>query len=230
MLKLLCVVATAWLGLVGQARAESAQTAATVLEEVQRFYAGTKQLTAKFGQKVTNKAFGKPGESGGNVYLTKPGKMRWDYSDKKGKGVRKSFISNGKYVYVVEHDNKQVTKKKIEEDLMPVAVTFLTGKGDLSSEFNTELEASSTKDDIVLKLTPKTPSAQYKTLHLTVAKDNYRVKKSVVTDSADNTTELNFYQPDFEKAVDKKWFEFNPKTAPSYRMIDADRPPAKPTK
>src|SRR5207248_7761034 len=96
--------------------------------------------------------------------------------------VKKSFISNGTYLYVVEHDNKQVVKKNLANDLMPVAVTFLYGKGNLKAEFNAALETGGkygTKDDFVLKMTPKKPSAQYKALYLVVAKDNYRVKQSV---------------------------------------------------
>ena len=47
----------------------------------------------------------------------KPGKMRWDYLEKKKDKVevKKSFISNGTYLYVVEHDNKQVVKKNLAE-------------------------------------------------------------------------------------------------------------------
>jgi outer membrane lipoprotein carrier protein len=247
MIHLLGIVTGAWLGfasplqtapVVGQAAgsavgAAATPSAATVLREVQKFYAGTKQLSAKFSQRVINKAFGKPSDSSGNVYLAKPGKMRWDYSDKKRKVAKKSFISNGTYLYVVENDKQQVLKKSLKNDLMPVAVTFLTGKGDLASEFNAEIESSSpfgTKDDVVLKLTPKTPSAQYKSLHLVVAKDNYRVKKSVITDASDNTNEISFFSPDFDKPVKAKWFEFDLRRVKNYRMIDADQPSPPPTK
>ncbi len=65
--------------------------------------------------------------------IAKPGKMRWDYREKRKDAVvvKKSFISNGQTLYDVEHDNKQVIKKNLSQDLMPVAVSFLYGKGDL---------------------------------------------------------------------------------------------------
>src|SRR4051812_21513282 len=111
-------------------------TATEVVDRVQQFYAGIKQVTAQFRQSVTNNTFGSTKTSDGSVLIMKPGKMRWDYLEKKKDPkdpskeiveVKKSFISNGSYLYVVEHDNKQVMKKTLQQDLMPVAVSFLYG-------------------------------------------------------------------------------------------------------
>jgi outer membrane lipoprotein carrier protein len=209
------------------APAAAAPNATNVVNEVQKFYAGINQVTAQFRQSVTNNTFGSTKTSDGTVWLKKPGKMRWDYVEKKKDKVqvKKSFISNGQYLYVVEHDNKQVVKKNLANDLMPVAVTFLYGKGNLSSEFNAALETGGkygTKDDLVLKMTPKKPSAQYKALYLVVAKDNYRVKQSVIVDSSDNVNQFQFFGPDFEKSIKDAWFEFNENSVKNYRIIDAD--------
>ena len=205
-----------------------APSAATVVDNVQKFYAGIKQVTAQFRQSVTNSTFGSTKTSDGTVWLMKPGKMRWDYVDKKqGKAqVKKSFISNGTYLYVVEHDNKQVVKKNLQNDLMPVAVSFLYGKGDLKAEFSAEIDKSGkygAKDDIVLKMTPKKPSAQYKNLYLVVAKDNYRVKQSVIIDSSNNVNQFMFFAPDFDKAQKETIYEFDERSVKNYRIIDADQ-------
>ncbi len=210
--------------------AKPAATAGATVAEVQKFYAGIKQVTAKFRQTVTNSTFGTNKTSDGLVLLSKPGKMRWDYYEKKqGKvEVKKSFISNGSYLYVVEHDNKQVMKKNLQNDLMPVAVTFLYGKGDLQAEFNSEIDKSGkygAKDDIVLKMTPKKPSAQYKNLFLVVAKDNYRVKQSVIIDASNNVNQFMFFEPDFEKGIAAAKFEFDERSVKNYRVVDADAPP-----
>jgi outer membrane lipoprotein carrier protein len=205
--------------------------AGTVVGEVQKFYAGIKQVSASFRQSVTNNTFGSTKTSDGAVYLMKPGKMRWDYYDKKKDVVKtkKSFISNGSYLYVVEHDNKQVMKKNLENDLMPVAVTFLYGKGNLQAEFNAEIDSSGkygAKEDIVLKMTPKQPSAQYKNLFLVVAPDNFRVKQSVIIDSSNNVNQFMFFKPDFEKPIKPTIFEFDERSVKNYRIVDADQGPA----
>lgn len=203
-----------------------------VVDSVQKFYANIKQVTAQFRQSVTNETFGSTKTSDGTVWIMKPGKMRWDYLEKKKTKVevKKSFISNGTNLYVVEHDNMQVVKKNLQNDLMPVAVSFLYGKGDLKTEFNAELDKSGkygAKGDVVLKLTPKKPSAQYKNLFLVVSPDNFRVTQSIIVDSSNNVNHFRFFAPDFEKAIKESWFEFDERSVKNYRIVDADQEAAK---
>ena len=204
-------------------------SAADVVERVQQFYSGIKQVTAQFRQSVTNDTFGSTKTSDGAVWIMKPGKMRWDYVEQKKTGVevKKSFISNGTYLYVVEHDNKQVMKKSLERDLMPVAVSFLYGNGDLKAEFNPEIDATGKygeKGDIVLRLTPKQPSAQYKNLYLVVSPKDFHVSQSVIVDSSNNVNHFRFFDPNFNKPMKDSYFEFDPRSVKNYRVIDADAP------
>jgi outer membrane lipoprotein carrier protein len=204
-------------------------SAADVVERVQQFYSGIKQVTAQFRQSVANDTFGSTKTSDGAVWIMKPGKMRWDYVEQKKTGVevKKSFISNGTYLYVVEHDNKQVVKKSLERDLMPVAVSFLYGKGDLKAEFNPEIDATGKygeKGDIVLRLTPKQPSAQYKNLYLVVSPKDFHVSQSVIVDTSNNVNHFRFFDPNFTKPMKDSYFEFDPRSVKNYRVIDADAP------
>jgi outer membrane lipoprotein carrier protein len=204
-------------------------TANDVVTNVQKFYSTIKQVTAQFRQEVRNATFGTSKTSDGKLWLMKPGKMRWDYYEVKKGGpttTKKSFISNGTTLYMVEHDNKTVTKKNLQQDLLPVAVTFLYGKGDLKAEFNAALDTSGTyggKDDLVLKLTPKQPSAQYRSLFLVVNKGDFHVSQSVIIDSSGNVNHFRFFSPDFEEPIKDSWFEFNASSVPNYRVVDADQ-------
>ena len=211
------------------AAAPATLTASDAVDKVQAFYASIKQVTAQFRQSVINPTFGSNKSNDGTVWIMKPGKMRWDYLEKKKDNkveVKKSFISNGSYLYVVEHDNKQVTKKNLKEDLMPVAVTFLYGKGDLKAEFTSEIDKSKAyggANDIVLKLTPKAPSAQYKNLVLVVSPTDYHVTQSIIIDSSNNVNHFQFFTPDFEKPIKDSWFEFSEGSVKNYRVLDADQ-------
>jgi outer membrane lipoprotein carrier protein len=207
-------------------------TASQIVDKVQGFYAEIKQVTASFRQAVTNDTFGSTKTSDGTVWIMKPGKMRWDYLEQKQKqgkvSRKKSFISNGSMLYVVEYDNMQIVKKNLQQDLMPVAVSFLYGKGDLKTEFNAEMDATGkygAKGEYVLKMTPKKPSAQYKNLYLVVSPDDFRVTQSVIIDSSNNSNHFRFYSPDFKKPIEAKWFEFDEKgpEVKNYRIVDADQ-------
>jgi len=203
-------------------------TADVAVASVQAFYKEINQVTAQFRQTVKNSTFGTGKDSDGKVWLLKPGKMRWDYYEKKPAGVqvKKSFLSNGSTLFVIEHDNKQVVKKNLAQDLMPVAVSFLYGKGDLAAEFTPEIDSSGTYGtpaDLVLKLTPKQPSAQYKYLFLVVNRVDFHVSQSVIIDSSNNSNQFKFFAPDFKKSIADSWFEFDERSVKNYRVIDADQ-------
>ncbi len=204
-------------------------SAAEVVDKVQKFYAGIQQVSAQFRQAVTNDTWGSTKTSDGAVFITKPGKMRWDYLEQRKADVivKKSFISNGTLLWVVEHDNKQVMKKNLSQDLMPVAVSFLYGKGDLKAEFSPELDTSGKygeKDNLVLKLTPKQPSAQYKNLYLVVSQSDFHVTQSVIVDSSNNVNHFRFFSPDFVKPIKPSTFEFDERSVKNYRVLDGDKP------
>jgi outer membrane lipoprotein carrier protein len=201
-------------------------TADTVVGKVQSFYKKTKQLTAKFRQTYSNKTFGRNTVSDGMVWIKKPGKMRWDYKGKKLK-VEKSFISDGKMLWAIEHNNRQYFKKSLEQNLLPVAVTFLYGKGDLRRDFSAALDSSGTygkSTDHVIKLTPRKPSAQYKLLYLVVDPANYRVKQSIVIEASGNINHFRFYEPNTNKTVQDSYFYFNEKKFKGkYRLANPEK-------
>jgi outer membrane lipoprotein-sorting protein len=202
-----------------------------VVARVQDFYKETQQLTAKFRQTYTNQTFGRPTVSDGMVWIKKPGKMRWDYQGRRGT-VRKSFISDGSTLWSVEHDNKQVARMNLENNLLPVAVTFLYGKGNLATDFTAKLDTSGTygaKTDHVLELKPRKPSAQYKTLYLVVDPKDFRVKQSIVIEASGNSNHFRFFEPDTKKTVADTWFVFNEREFKHYRLFEPDKEkPAQP--
>ena len=79
------------------------------------------------------------------------------------------------------------------------------------------------KDDIVLKLTPKQPSAQYKTLFLVVNPGDDHVKQSIIIDASNNQNQFMFFNQDFAASLKDSTFVFDPKSVPGYRIIDANQ-------
>jgi outer membrane lipoprotein carrier protein len=167
-------------------------SAAQVVADVQKYYNATNKFEAHFRQKYTNTIMGKTSISDGKVYIEKPGKMRWDYQAPD----IKYYISDGTTLWVYEKANKQAIKQSLENQLLPVAITFLYGQGDLSKDFTPSLDAGKfgAPTDRVVKLVPKAPTAQYKSLWLVVDPADGHVKESIIEEVSGNLNSFSFTQ------------------------------------
>ena len=189
----------------------AAPSAAQVVTGVQSYYAATQKFEATFRQKYTNTVIGKTSTSDGKVYIEKPGKMRWDY---KAPDV-KYYISDGTTLWVYEKANKQAFKQSLKDQLLPVAITFLYGQGDLSKDFTATLAPGKFggQGDLVVQLVPKQPTAQYKTLWLVVDSSDFHVKESIIEEVSNNLNSFSFTAIKTNAAakyVGAKLFKFSP--------------------
>jgi outer membrane lipoprotein carrier protein len=201
------------------------RTPAEVVTGVQTYYKGVQKLSADFRQEYVNTTFGKSSISDGKVFIAKPGKMRWDYAKTNNVAEKKFFISDGTTLWVYEEAQKQAFRQSLKDQLLPVAVTFLYGQGNLDAEFKAELDTSGKyggKDDYVLKLTPKKPSAQYKLLWLVVDPTDYHVRESIIVEASDNVNRfafVNLKQNEKAKFGDKH-FKFTP--PPGVKVVEPE--------
>jgi outer membrane lipoprotein-sorting protein len=140
--------------------------------------------------------------------------MRWDYFSKaKPDQLDRAFLSDGNVLWAVFVDGQTYYKKALKDDLLPVAITFLSGKGDLKADFHAKLDASGTRGapgDQVLELTPKKPTA-YKTLWLVVDPKDHRVKRSIILNANNELSTFEFFEPDTAKALTDQTFVFDEK-------------------
>jgi outer membrane lipoprotein carrier protein len=202
----------------------SPPSAATVLGNVQQFYANASHLTALFRQVVTNATFNTTKTSNGKLWVAKPSQFRWDYLEKAHGTVTaiKTFAFDGTTLWLVDHKNKQVFQNQTQGGVLPAAVSFLTGGGSLATQFNVALNTSGKyggSGSTVLELTPKQPSAQYKQLYFVVDPSDWHSSESVVVDSNGDTNEFNFYSPDLKSPVKASWFQVNPASVPNYKLV-----------
>src|SRR4051794_35442159 len=106
MLRRTLVLGIAWLALGGVARA--APDPQVLLAKVQKFYDATRDLHAHFEQTLTS-AIGSPKKASGEVWLKKPGRMRWDYS----KPEKKLMVADGQILWVYEPEDAQAFKQDL---------------------------------------------------------------------------------------------------------------------
>src|SRR3954469_8164935 len=134
-----------------------------VVERVQKRYDGAGDFRARFGQTLTNAAFGRKTSSSGEVLFKKPGRMRWNYE----KPDPKLYVADGGTLWLYEPEDKQAFKQDLKGSQLPAALAFLTGQGKLPTEFEVAAAGKTPygmPGDYVLSLSPRQPQAQVKTI------------------------------------------------------------------
>jgi outer membrane lipoprotein-sorting protein len=208
---------------------QAAGSAATVLSNVQRYYASANQLTAAFRQTVTIATFGTSKSSGGQVWVVKPASFRFDYMEKQHGSVTvtKTLVFTGTTLWLIDHSNKQITQTHLQPGILPAAISFLTGTSAQWSQFTVAFNTSGTyggNGDLVLELVPNQPSTQYKRLFFVVDPSNWRVKGSIVIDSNGNTNRFDFFTPNLASVIKASWFQVNPASFPTYKLVQLSQP------
>ena len=102
------------------------QDAAQLASAVQRYYDGAKDLHARFEQNLTT-AMGTKKRASGDLWLKKPGRMRWDYA----KPEKKLMVADGQTLWVYEPEDEQAFKQELKSSNLPDSVadyTHLAGK------------------------------------------------------------------------------------------------------
>src|SRR6185295_7605578 len=123
----------------GSAGAAAAQAgeAGELVAAVQRYYDGAKDLHARFDQQLTT-SMGTKKKASGELWLKKPGRMRWDYQ----KPEKKLMVADGTTLWVYEPEDEQAFKQDLRSSTLPLSVSFLVGQGKLADEFDVTLEKS----------------------------------------------------------------------------------------
>ena len=189
-----------------------------VVAKMQAFYEKAKDLKGKFKQVYTDSLYNRRRTSYGYLYVKKPGMMRWNYV----KPERKSFIADGKVLWVWEPEDKQAFRNPLSTDTLSSGLTFLLGKGDLSKEFDVSYsdEQLGGPEDLVLKLTPKKPTAQYEYLLVAVKSDDHSVGESMVV-KKNNTNHFIFTNLQVNTKLSDSRFRFKPPA--DTRVIDGTK-------
>ena len=171
-----------------------------VITKIQKTYDETKNFTAKFKQKYTQKVLKRSEESEGILYFQKPGQLRWDYN----KPTKKSFIVNNSTLWLYQPADKVVyVNKCFKQDALTASIAFLWGQGKISEQFDTAWldEKQSNKSDYYISLIPKQKNSIFKKIILTVDKNKFFVKESIVMDLTGNLNQFIFSELKFNQNI-----------------------------
>src|ERR1700742_2378431 len=122
----------AYLALCVLAPAAGTVARASATSEVEKYLDGLATWSADFTQTIDD-GHGKVTRSAaGKLYLQKPGKFRWDYSDPS----EQLILADGKQIWFYDKDLQQANVRGMDASLANTPAVLLSGGGSVSSQFD----------------------------------------------------------------------------------------------
>jgi outer membrane lipoprotein carrier protein len=138
-----------------------------LIHRVEQRYNNARTLTVHFVEHYKNEGHERRPEEG-TLTLRKVGKMRWDYSEPKGK----LFISDGKNVFLYTAADNRVERWSLKDtEDMRAPLAFLLGHMDMEKEFR-DFETHPGPEGTWLSATAKNAHAPYEAVQMLIASDN----------------------------------------------------------
>ena len=173
-----------------------------LLKKVEARYNRTKTLQVLFTEQYTPPSSAHRTE-GGVLLLRKPGRMRWDYTQPKGK----LWVSDGKdwWLYTPADNRAETGKLKDSED-MRAPLAFLLGKLHFDKEFR-NLKGVPEGADTRVTAEPSTDNLPYSAVEFEVTPEN-RIRYVKVTGFDHSVLEFTLDQEKLDPPLDSALFQF----------------------
>lgn len=141
----------------------AADDTSALLKAVEARYNRARTVQVLFEQTFT--AQNRPQRTeAGELFLRKPGRMRWQYTSPKGK----QFVSDGKEIYLYTPSTNRVEKMKVKEsDDLRAPLGFLLGKLDFWRDFQ-KFTSRPEGADVHLIAEPKSSRSPYSQVEFVV--------------------------------------------------------------
>ncbi len=154
----------------------------------------------------------------GELFLRKPGRMRWQYSEPAGK----LFVSDGKFIYSYTPQDNRAEKMKFKEtDDMRAPLAFLLGKLDFHRDFR-EFRAHAENGGIFITAIPKSNDLPYSEVSFLVSPD-FSMRRLSVKNQDNSVLEFAFENEKQNPPLAPALFEFTPPRGVEF--VDSSRQP-----
>ncbi|MBI3995168.1 MAG: outer membrane lipoprotein carrier protein LolA [Nitrospirae bacterium] len=198
-------------GLIWAAPAPAAENSlAEVIGKIQAAYERTTDWKAEFRQVTRIEGFETPIASRGKVYIKKPDKLRWDYSEPN----RHQIMVYSQKIWIYTPEQNQVIVNpfaKISDSQLPLHL--LSGVGRLDRDFTVQWADSAPpqpKTAPVLTLIPKDPRAGLTQLRMEVDPGSYFITRLTLFESNGNESRFQFERIKDNTGLKDRFFIFTP--------------------
>lgn len=179
----------------GNADAESSESKLGI------FLKDLKTLNATFEQRLLNQYGEELERSGGVLYLDRPGKFHWSYTEP----YSQALISDGATLWIYDEDLEQLTIRDITGLLEDSPAAILGGDVDIDAHYLV-LEQGDENENQWLELTPRDPESQYQAIRLTFAGE--QLEQMILFDTLGRTTQIVLDKIQRNLEVDPALFNF----------------------
>lgn len=158
---------------------------ATPAADVEKLLDGVSSWSADFTQTIDD-GHGKVVRSAaGKLYLQKPGKFRWDYSQPS----EQLILADGKEIWLYDKDLQQANVRDMDVSLASTPAVLLSGGATVSSQFNvTALPKSGGLD--WYQLVPTHPDTDFQVVRIGFNKGE--LASMILADKLNQITQLTF--------------------------------------
>jgi len=182
---------------------------------VQRFYEQTRTLQTSFYQTYYHRMYRGYQRSAGRLRIAKPGRIRFDYAQPNGKVI----VSDGELLTLYQPDEEQGAGqhlvRPVGEVALPAAFSFLTGEGDLRTDYHPRLLSAAAYRfrGQVLELRPRAADPNIRRVLLYV--DAHPSRRGVVhrlriDDPEGNRNKFEFRRLQFNRSIADNTFAWRP--------------------
>ncbi|MCF8720245.1 outer membrane lipoprotein chaperone LolA [Nitrospina gracilis] len=191
-----------------------AESKQDIIAAIQKKYDATQSFQARFVQKSYLKVMDQTQEARGEVFIKKPGKMKWTYNAPDPQVL----ISNNKLLWLYLPEESQVTRMKVDSIYSSnTPALFLSGEGKLTESFNVG-EIQREDGNLVVELIPKTEEQGLDRLLLVANQNNFQIVGSSVYDKLGNRTQMMFTDIENNPGISDSQFQFE--VPPGVELID----------
>jgi outer membrane lipoprotein carrier protein len=181
--------------------------AADVVERLQSWLDETRELEARFVQTLESGALGTGLEESGRIYVSRPGRMRWDYLEPE----RKIALVDGESTRLYLEEDRQLWEGRLEDDAL--LATLLTGGERIDAGFEATLQATPKRGGrgaYRLRLVPRGGAESFRHVVLTLRAPGFGIEAAEVLDGAGNLMQYRFAKLRRNAGLSDTLFHFEP--------------------
>ena len=194
------IAAALLLGSLSQAPATARATPTT---EVEKYLNGLATWSADFKQTIDDGHGNVARSAAGKLYLQKPGRFRWDYSEPS----EQLILADGKQIWFYDKDLQQANVRNMDASLANTPAVLLSGGGSLSSQF--DVTALPPSDGLEwYQLIPKHPDTDFQLVRIGFRKGD--LASMFLADKLNQVTQLTFTNPKRNAKLGPDLFKFVP--------------------